>query len=196
VLHALDEVRSTNDEARALAVGGAPEGTAVLAKRQTAGRGRAGRSFLSPEGGLYLSVVLRPAAPLHHWTILALAAGAVVATDLRGRGLLAHLKWPNDILLDEAKVGGVLAESRMGPEPYVVVGVGLNLGGAPSIPGVGGLLAMQVRALCSTIGRAVEWDEKKGVARDVDEDGSLVVETAAGLERIVAGDVAVRFRPR
>lgn len=220
----LDETRSTNDEARALALDGAQEGTAVLARRQTAGRGRAGRTFLSPEGGLYLSVVLRPLAPLHRWGILPLAAGSAVARDLRASGIDALLKWPNDVLVGGAKVGGILVESRMGDAPFSVVGIGVNLGKAPQLPGVAGLdgragsarevaarlvprlvaasatlardgpaaLAADAREICATLGRAVEWDGRKGVARDVDDDGSLVVETDGGLERVVAGDVILR----
>lgn len=224
----VEETRSTNDEARGLALEGAPEGTAVLAKRQTAGRGRAGRTFLSPEGGLYLSIVLRPRAPPHQWGILPLASGVAVIDELRARAVEATLKWPNDILSDRAKVGGILVESRMGETPFAVVGIGLNLSRAPDLPHVAGLegaagtprsfaaglvprlvdvsrrltaegpagLASAVRRVCVTLGREVEWDGKKGRARDVGDDGSLVVEGAAGLEHVVAGDVAVRFGSR
>lgn len=222
----MEEARSTNDEARALALDGAPEGAAVLARRQSAGRGRAGRTFLSPEGGLYLSVVLRPVAPPHQWGILPLAAGLAVVDELRARGVEAALKWPNDVMLREDKVGGILVESRMGAPPFAVVGIGLNLQDAPALPGVGGLrgraggarevaaalvprlvalseelglagpgpIAHRVRAVCVTLGRQVEWEEKVGVARDLDEGGSLVVDTPGGLERVVAGDVRVRSR--
>lgn len=123
---------STNDDARALAVDGAPEGTAVLAERQTQGRGRAGRSWESPAGGLYLSVVLRPRAPPEEWGILPLALGAAAARTLRGMGFEAGVKWPNDLWLAEKKVGGILVESRLGEHPFVIAGLGLNLHEAPA----------------------------------------------------------------
>jgi BirA family biotin operon repressor/biotin-[acetyl-CoA-carboxylase] ligase len=125
------ETGSTNDDARQLALSGAAHGTAVLAARQTKGRGRAGRSWVSPEGGLYLSVVLRPALPPHKWALLPLAVGSAVVGLLRDEGFPVDLKWPNDVLLAGRKAGGILMESRLGPEPFLVVGLGLNLGEAP-----------------------------------------------------------------
>lgn len=126
-----EETASTNDDAHALAEAGAPHGAAVLAKRQTRGRGRAGRAFSSPEGGMYLSVVLRPAFPPAQWSLLPLAAGLAVVEELRARGYDAGLKWPNDVMLGGRKAGGVLVESRWGAAPHAVVGVGLNLREAP-----------------------------------------------------------------
>lgn len=128
---AKEETGSTNDDARELALSGAPHGTAVLARRQTAGRGRAGRAFSSPEGGLYLSVVLRPSAPPHHWSLLPLTAGAAFAAALDETGFPVDVKWPNDLLVDGRKLGGVLVESRMGASPFAVVGVGLNVTSVP-----------------------------------------------------------------
>lgn len=125
------ETGSTNDDARDLALRGAPHGAGVLALRQTRGRGRAGRPWASPEGGLYLSVVLRPSLPPHKWALLPLAVGSAVVARLREEGFPADLKWPNDVLLEGKKAGGVLMESRTGPSPFIVVGVGLNLGAAP-----------------------------------------------------------------
>lgn len=122
-----DETGSTNDDARELALSGAPHGTAVLAARQTQGRGRAGRAWASPEGNLYLSVLLRPRLPPHKWALLPLAVGSAVVGRLREEGFHADLKWPNDVLLEGRKVGGVLMESRIGPDPFLVVGLGLNL---------------------------------------------------------------------
>lgn len=222
-----EETGSTNDDARELAASGAAHGTAVLAARQTRGRGRSGRAWVSPPGGLYLSVVLRPRLPPHRWALLPLAVGNAVVARLREAGFEADLKWPNDVLLHGRKVGGILMESRLGPEPFVVVGLGLNLDHAPlpestglSVHGtpperralaeslrvriVGALDRLQdegpeptlaeVRARCVTLGRRVAWDEGEGLAIDVSEDGSLLVERAegAGLARIVAGDVRIR----
>lgn len=126
-----EETESTNDDARDLALKGAPHGAAVLARAQTRGRGRAGRAWASPEGGLYLSVVLRPTLPPHKWSLLPLAVGSAVASHLRGLGFAAGLKWPNDVLLAGRKAGGILMESRLGADPFIVVGLGLNLHAAP-----------------------------------------------------------------
>lgn len=126
---------STNDDARELALAGAPHGSVVLAAAQSAGRGRAGRAFASPTGGLYMSVVLRPRAPPHHWSALPLLAGAAFAAVLRARGFPAEIKWPNDILMGR-KLGGVLVESRMGMDPFAIAGIGANLAEAPKdVPG-------------------------------------------------------------
>lgn len=123
---------STNDDARALALEGAPHGAMVLARAQTAGRGRAGRGFVSPAGGLYVSVVVRPKAPAHAWSPLPLVAGAAMASALRERGFPAELKWPNDVLLSGRKVGGVLVETRLDADPFAIVGIGVNLTAPPS----------------------------------------------------------------
>jgi len=122
---------STNDDARALALGGAPHGTAVLARAQEAGRGRAGRSFLSPVGGLYLSVVLRPILPPARWGILSLAFAVETVEALREAGFDARVKWPNDVMIQGRKLAGILAESRAGPDPFVIAGIGMNVDRVP-----------------------------------------------------------------
>lgn len=131
---------STNDDARELALAGAPHGASVLALRQEAGRGRAGRAFASPEGGLYLSVVLRPRAPPAQWGLLPLAVGLAAAEALEARGHRVALKWPNDLLTEAGKVGGVLVETRLGEPPFAVAGLGINLGMPPAgVDGAAGL---------------------------------------------------------
>ena len=145
-LHEKDETTSTNDDAKDLAERGAPMGEAVLARRQTRGRGRAGRAFVSPEGGLYLSVVLRPRRPPDEWGLVPLLAGVVVAHELRRDGYDARLKWPNDILLSGKKLGGVLVESRWGEAPFAVVGIGLNVEGVPDVTDATSLASWQARA--------------------------------------------------
>lgn len=110
---------STNDRARALARAGAPHGTLVTAGEQTAGRGRQGRSWSAPPGrALLMSLVLHDVSPL-----LTLAAGLAVA-DVVGRE--ATIKWPNDVLLHEGKVAGILVEGRP-QEGWAVLGIGLNV---------------------------------------------------------------------
>jgi len=155
-----EETGSTNDDARALALVGAPAGTAVLARRQTHGRGRAGRAFASPEGGMYLSVVLRPLLAPAQWGLLSLAAALDVALALRATGFPVDVKWPNDLLLGGRKVGGILAEARVDRDGFVVVGIGLNLERAPEdVPGATALAAHapppDARALATRIAEAL-----------------------------------------
>jgi BirA family biotin operon repressor/biotin-[acetyl-CoA-carboxylase] ligase len=135
-----ETIDSTNAEALRLAGEGEDGGLWIWAGAQAAGRGRAGRNWTSPAGNLHASLLLRPRVPLvtalqlsllagvaAHDAVCALAAGAGVTPALR-------LKWPNDILLDGAKLGGILLESRVGADanaPAVVIGTGLNLSRAP-----------------------------------------------------------------
>lgn len=125
----LDEVDSTNLYAKRLAHDGAPEGTAVIAARQSAGRGRLGRTFVSAEGGLYMSVILRPQQPpekLRHLT--AAAAVAAMRSIEESCGLKTQIKWMNDLLCGGKKLCGILSETSFcGAQPdFVVIGVGVN----------------------------------------------------------------------
>lgn len=128
-LTVVDETGSTNDDARSLAVAGAAAGTAVAARRQTRGRGRRGHAWSSPDGGLYLSVVLRPAVPMGFFVGLPAACSLGVLEALRDAGAAGvGLKWPNDAVLGEGKLAGVLVEAGAGAGgPYAVCGVGVNL---------------------------------------------------------------------
>lgn len=121
---------STSDRLKDLARAGAPGWTVVLAEQQTAGRGRQGRSWLSPRGNVFLSVLLRPALPAHYLTLVPLAAGVAVCEALGEAGLEARLKWPNDLLVRGRKLAGVLAEASSGSGGLeaVVLGVGVNVG--------------------------------------------------------------------
>jgi BirA family biotin operon repressor/biotin-[acetyl-CoA-carboxylase] ligase len=133
-VHRLDVVASTQDEAHRLAAAGAPAGTAVVAARQTAGRGSRGRSWESPPGGLWLSLISRPPTGTGA-DLLSLRAGLGAAAALEGiRGLpTVELKWPNDVLLQGRKVGGILCEARWQGDAlaWVAVGVGLNVQNPP-----------------------------------------------------------------
>lgn len=125
---------STNDDARDFAIAGAPEGTVVLARQQTKGRGRMGRTWSSPGGGVYASIVLRPEVELPDAVVLPLVAGLGVARALERFGVHALLKWPNDVLApDGRKLGGVLLEglSEGWRIAWVVAGVGVNVRTAP-----------------------------------------------------------------
>ena len=124
----LETTGSTNDVAARLADLGESEGTIVVAETQTAGRGRHGRTWYSPPGaGLYVSIILRPARPS---SLITLAGGVGIAEGIRAATALpVELKWPNDIVLERRKLGGVLTESaaQPGASARVIVGFGINL---------------------------------------------------------------------
>ncbi len=120
---------STNDDARALALGGAAEGTVVVAARQSAGRGRLGRDWSSPEGGAYFSMVLRPGVAPAEAGPLALVIGLGVARGLESLGVRVGLKWPNDVNHESGKLAGILLEMSAEADrvEWIVAGVGLNV---------------------------------------------------------------------
>lgn len=127
------ETASTNDDCKGFARTGAPEGTVVLATRQTGGRGRLGRTWVSPEGGVYLSALLRPALVPADAAPLALVIALGVSLGLDTIGVRTTLKWPNDVLLDGRKVAGVLLEMSAEADrvDWMVAGCGVNVHAAP-----------------------------------------------------------------
>jgi BirA family biotin operon repressor/biotin-[acetyl-CoA-carboxylase] ligase len=134
-----DEVASTNDLAKSLANDGEEEGLVVTAKTQLAGRGRMGRSWSSPEGGLYLSVILRPNVPVEDMLRMTVLACVPVAETIEeASGCKTTVKWPNDVEIGGRKVAGLLAESasKGGDIAYMVLGIGVNLNVEPSSLGV------------------------------------------------------------
>jgi len=208
----LDEVDSTNRLAAEMARAGAPDGTVVGADHQTAGRGRRGRTWESaPGSSLLVSVVRRPVPDL-----VTLAAGLAAARACESvAGIEATLKWPNDIMASDGKLGGILSELVGGA---VVVGLGLNVDWHTPLPADAAALGRGVdrgkllrawltaldspgdvlagyRARCSTIGRRVRVqlpDESiEGMAEAISDEGALVVD---GRE-LMAGDV-VHLRRR
>lgn len=127
----LPEVDSTNNYLKTLAANGASDGTAVLSLKQTAGRGRRGRSFLSEPGGLYLSFLMRPQEPAEALLHLTALAGLCVCTAVKQvTGMQAGIKWPNDPVLNGKKLCGILTELSVSLETqepeYVVIGIGIN----------------------------------------------------------------------
>ncbi|HVL06477.1 MAG TPA: biotin--[acetyl-CoA-carboxylase] ligase [Acidimicrobiales bacterium] len=197
------ELDSTNRLAADLARAGAGDGVVVGADHQTAGRGRRGRTWESrPGASLLVSVILRPAPAL-----VTLAAGVAAAEACAAvAGAAVSLKWPNDLLLDGLKLGGILSELVAGA---AVVGLGLNLAWAPAgaaclgaavdrhavldaylagLEAPGDVLA-RYRDRCTTLGRRVRVEAPggavEGFATGVDEHGQLVV----GGRAIAAGDV-------
>ncbi len=128
------EIDSTNRYVKELASSGAPEGTVVIAKKQSAGRGRLGRSFFSPEEkGIYMSILLRPELELQRAVLITSMAAVAVANAIeRVSGLNAQIKWVNDIFVNQKKVCGILTEAGIDGEngslEYAVLGIGVNVG--------------------------------------------------------------------
>jgi len=128
----LESVDSTSTYLKKLALEGVEDGTAVIADRQTAGRGRCGNSFVSEAGGLYCSVLIRTSSlKLSETTALTTKVSVAVACALEAScGIHAGIKWVNDMILNRKKIGGILVEAgriRNGEIPYVVAGIGMNI---------------------------------------------------------------------
>ena len=144
----LEEVDSTNTRLLALAREGAPEGTVLIARVQTGGKGRRGRGFASQTGGLYLSLLLRPGLPLDRLTLATPMAAVAVLEALKTLGVSPGIKWVNDILLNGKKLCGILAEVA-GPDPArpgLVLGIGINveqLTFPPELSGLATSLALE-----------------------------------------------------
>ncbi len=179
-------IDSTNAWVAERAREGAPEGTAALADYQAAGRGRRDRRWEAPpHSALLLSVLLRPSDPptAAAWAVAAVGLSARAALT-RLCGLQPSLKWPNDLMVGDRKLGGVLAEYVTTPQPAIVVGIGLNLTACPDGVGATTVLAeagvtLAPRALTDIVleeleARAPLVDDPAGLAR-------LRAEYAAGL---------------
>ena len=147
-------VSSTNTEAQQLAVGGAREGTVVVAEEQTAGKGRRGKSFFSPAAtGIYLSIVLRPTLQANDGAYLTAAAAVACAQAIEEvTNRKATIKWINDIFCDGRKVAGILTEGALGMESgrfdYAVLGIGVNV--KPPCAGFPSDVADVAGTLCPT----------------------------------------------
>jgi BirA family biotin operon repressor/biotin-[acetyl-CoA-carboxylase] ligase len=221
------------------AAAGAPRGAVVVCEQQTAGRGRRGRNWLAePGGSLAFSLLWRFGEGASQPIGLSLAVGVAVARALEGWGLRPRLKWPNDVLLDQRKLAGILIELASGKRGGVaaVIGIGVNLRLAPDspvrawgaadlagvlnpLPGRNALLAALLRellAVLETFGRhgfaglRDAWLARhahqdanvlltpdvgqpiEGRARGVDHEGALLIDTAAGVQRVISGDVSLR----
>ena len=140
VIQRFESIDSTNLEAMRQAKGGAPEGLCIVAREQTAGRGRLDRKWHSPkDSGLYFSVVLRPRFEMSAWPLITLMAALATVDTLRfACGVQADIKWPNDLCVDERKLCGILAETVETTDgPAAILGIGINLSpiGAAEIAG-------------------------------------------------------------
>jgi len=132
-----ETVCSTNELAKELAQEGAAEGTVVIAEEQTGGKGRMGRSWYSPSGqGLWFSVILRPQISTAGVSKITLVSAVAVAKSIREvTGLQAGIKWPNDILIDNRKVSGILTEmnAEIDRVNYLILGIGVNVNTRPEL---------------------------------------------------------------
>lgn len=182
---------STSDVAAALARAGAPSGTTVVADAQTAGRGRAGRAWASPDGaGLYVSMIVRLALAPRDVPPITLAVGIGACDALRAFGVPCVLKWPNDLVVRRPdglrKLGGILAETstEAGRVDAVIVGIGVNLdfGAAPPAE-----LTGVATSIADERGRAGQAPVAPPRAAVLDR---LCAELEPWLERYVAGGVA------
>lgn len=218
-LHHIERTASTQLEARRLIAGGiAKTGDIVLANEQTAGRGRFGRSWISPIGGLYVTFILVP-DPL-----VSLKAGLAVVRVLQSAGIDAKLKWPNDVLVEERKIAGILVETD---GDHSLAGIGINLTVAPLETATcvaqyadvasseewaraiadelieissEGFSFDEYRRACMTLGQTVLIDgigdepPFEGTALDVDDEGRLIVQTEQGLRTVSSGE-CLHLRP-
>lgn len=178
----LEETTSTNDVAKKLGREGEEEGLVVRAERQTAGRGRMGSAWSSPEGGLYLTALLRPKVRSEELLKMTVFSCVPVAKAIEEvAGIEVQLKWPNDIMVHGRKVGGILAEgvSKGSKLDFAVIGIGLNVNSRIESIGEEGATSLK-----NELGRAVDVErlfdtllhDLDGFYRDlidgeVDEDG-------------------------
>jgi len=131
-LRPVDVTQSTNLDVRRLAEAGEAEGIVVWAKRQTAGRGRQGRTWVSPEGNMYLSILLRPKCTPREAGAYSFVAALAVFDTIKAfvPGIEAEIKWPNDVLVGGKKICGILLETNLDEErkvDWLALGVGINV---------------------------------------------------------------------
>jgi BirA family biotin operon repressor/biotin-[acetyl-CoA-carboxylase] ligase len=209
------ETGSTNADLLLAVAQGAPDRTVLAARHQTSGRGRLDRRWDAPPGAnLLVSLLFREVPEWPHELTQRLGLAAIIACE-RVAGVRPVLKWPNDLLLNGAKLAGILAQARLGPAPAVVVGIGLNVGWAPEgsarlgdgFDALDVLAAMlsaydelppdvapEYREHLATLGRRVRVELPDGVVEgrviDVEPDGRLIVlDDCAITHRFAAGDV-------
>ncbi len=218
-VHVFEEVESTMDVASALGDRGAPAGTLVIAGAQHAGRGRGGKRWESPPGGLWLTLLERP-NDVSALPVLPLRVGLRMAQVLeRWTAVPIQLKWPNDLFASGAKLAGILIEARWREQrlDWVAIGIGINLTppgnvpaahltSAPARRAVLAELVPAVRAAASARGllTAAELDAftrrdlargrrcrapAAGVVSGIAESGELIVETPGGRERYLTGSL-------
>jgi len=124
-----NEISSTNAKAKDLIRDGAAEGSVVISKIQKSGRGRFDRVWKSPEGGLYISFILKPDVSVDKYTLLPLLSSIAVSKTLSLYGISNKIKWPNDVRIKGKKIAGILLESNISKNQinYIILGIGVNL---------------------------------------------------------------------
>lgn len=132
LVHTADSVDSTQKWVRQR-VSSLTDRSVLLASSQTEGRGRPGRTWLSPPGGFYASFLLKPSPPVSFSPCVSLLAALLLSRIMLRRGLDARVKWPNDVLVRGRKLAGIVAETGNRPESWFILGVGVNLQVAPSV---------------------------------------------------------------
>ena len=207
MIHIVDRVSSTNTWLSSNSMGG---NDCILALQQTGGKGRGDRVWESPPGGLYLSII----SPSH--SLLPFVAGISVIQTLVGLDNRLRLKWPNDIILDGKKVGGILCEDD---DKSAVVGIGINMNNSPSFPESTNLASIgydmdeyrflesffmvfrenlqksnqdiisRFRDYDCLLGRDIYWDGVTGIAKSINSDGSLEVLSDDKLVNLYSEDV-------
>ena len=210
MIHIVDRVSSTNTWLSRNSSGG---NDCIIALQQTGGKGRDVRVWESPPGGLYLSII----SPSH--SLLPLIAGISVIQTLVGLDNRLRLKWPNDLILEGKKVGGILCE---GDGKYAVVGIGINLNNSPSFPNSTNLASIdydldeyrfsksffmvfrdnlqksdqeiisRFRDYDCLLGRDISWGKATGIAKSINSDGSLEVLSDGKLVNLYSGDVHLK----
>jgi len=213
----LESAESTQDEARARSNPRNP--ILVIAENQTAGRGRLGRTWLEPDRALFSSFAFSPRWPASAWSRIPLVAGLAVREAIEARcGITVGLRWPNDLVTEDGKIGGLLVESGNG---LVVVGCGINMMWDDPMNGAAALLSPGARVVpardlavawvdrflelmarpsnewgvdeyrraCVTIGRWVSYPSGSGAATGISDDGALLVETSDGMVAVTSGEV-------
>ena len=213
IVHRVERATSTQRTARDyIELGAARAGHVIVADEQTAGRGRQGREWLSPVGGFYATFVVP------HDRLIAMRAGVAVVRAVANLSIPVGLKWPNDLMIEGRKLGGILIETA---RDLALVGVGLNVETRPlpdsvslldfglrverldlvqaiyadlAMPRSDDELLSLYRACLTTLGQTVRMDrgtnadEVIGIAVDIDSSGCLVVETDSGRTILAAGD--------
>ncbi len=204
-VHHFETLNSTNDLAKELAVQGAPEGALVVAETQTGGRGRLGREWNSPPGvGLYVSLVLRPMLPPMELPQITLTtAVAVVRAVRRVAGLAPGIKWPNDLLINDKKLGGILTEMETESDRirHVVVGLGLNVnnsGFPPELAATATSLTLAVGGAYSRVHLLQAWLEEFEALYDrfLHQGFPEILEEWKGYTVTLGRPVTVRQGPR
>ncbi len=182
-MHLSAATASTNTLAMEMAAKGAPAGTVVIAETQTGGKGRLGRKWISPRGSLYLSIILRPEIPTHKAPLVTLMGAVAAASAIRTAvGAEAAIKWPNDILIDGKKTGGLLSEMSAEADRirHLVLGIGINVNAALDE------LPADIRAVTTSIaeaaGRAIDRTALlRQLLRDMEKRYRLLLEDEAAL---------------